>query len=139
MKRRPLGADGLADLGILAGGVRLELQPQLVAVLIPEEVDVAVAHRLEDRGGGVRRFASLPGSVFENLTGLLETRADGGEEQVLLGRVELEEVRLRDTDALRDRQRRRAGVAAGGELLDRGRDDRLATLVGSEPGLRAHD
>ena len=47
----------------------------------------------------------------------------GGDEELLLGAEELEEVGLRDADPLGDRLHRRAVQAADGELTSGGLDD----------------
>ena len=67
---------------------------------------------------------------MEDQPGPLEAVADDGEEEFPLRPEQLEQVRLRDADGPRDRLGRGADVAALGELVDRGDDDRVATFVG---------
>ena len=57
-------------------------------------------------------------------------RSDAGEEQLLLGAEQPEQVRLRDAGLARDRLGRGAVVAALGEVPQRDREDLLAALLG---------
>ena len=64
------------------------------------------------------------GRFVKDQPGPLEAVADDGEEQFPLRPEQLEQVRLRDADRSRDRLGGGAAVAARGEFVERGDDDR---------------
>ena len=114
-----------------ARGVGLELDAEQVA--IGEQAAVGGPHQVEDRAELVV-VGTASGCLLEDAPRPLEPVADDGQEQLPLRAEQLEHVWLRDADRAGDRLGRGAGVAAFGELVERGDDDRLAAFVGGLAG-----
>src|SRR5438105_11026998 len=115
----------LADLGVVAGGVGLELRLQACPVR-DQLLDVDVAHRVE------RLLAALAlGRALESLERLAQTAGDRRLEELLLRPEEPEDVRLRDAGSPGDLLRRGAVQSSRRKFDLRRVEDRLA------PHLRA--
>ena len=110
-----------ADLGVVGGGVELELQGQLVAV--PQERHVRRAHVLETLVRGVTH-----GGRAERLGDSLEGAVRDRQEERLLGAEQAHDVRLRHACALRDAIGRRS-VQTTARELDRGRSRDLGSSL----------
>ena len=128
--------DRLADLGVAARGVGLELAEQELAVA--QQVAIREADGLEHVLGGRVLGASRAAGRLEGDPRPAEPVAHGGDEEVLLRAEQLEEVRLAHAGALGDRVGRGAVVARPRELGHRGGDDLVASLVGGKAGGRCH-
>ena len=136
MERPELVADDGLDVRVRAGGVGLELdeEERPVGQELHVAMPIASSAELQQRmsPGTSRRAASS-----KVQPGPLEAAPDDRQEQLLLRPEQLEHVRLRHAGPAGDRVGRGADQAAGRELLDGRRDDRVAPLVGGHAGERA--
>jgi hypothetical protein len=121
-----------ADVGVRARGPDLHLELEQLAIL--EHPAVGHAHRGEH---GRLRMVGVPalGRPAERLKRALARALGAGQEEVLLGAEQPEQVRVRDPRRPRDRLGRRAEVPRAGELGHRDLDDLPAPFVGREAGL----
>ena len=126
-----------ATSAIVARRVRLHLHEQERAIG-GDEMMIGAPHGEED-GMGVGVVAGLGGGGAEDRHGALEGAPHGGDEELLLGAEELEQVGLRHPDALSDRRDRRPVQPAYGELTGRRFDDLAAALFFGESGRGSHD
>ena len=116
--------DDLADLGVVAGGIRLHLGPQPIPV--GEELLVGGAH-----GFQCGFAAPALGRPLERLERLAETAGHGRLVEVLLRPEQAKDVRLGDAGPLGDLLGRGCVEPAFGELDHGGLEDLFPALVGT--------
>ena len=118
----------VADHLVVAGGVTLVLEHQVVAIRL-EQLHVGLAHRRQHvRVGLGDRRVELGRAPRERLGDQLKPALHRRQEQLALVLEQAEHVRLSDADAARDAVYRRAVQAAVCELVYGGLDQRGPAL-----------
>jgi hypothetical protein len=126
----------VSDRRVVAGGVSLVLEHQIVAVGV-QQLEVGGTHGAQDVAPGERGLRGISGGRSgERVRDEVECAGNGRLKQLLLRAKEAEDVGLGNADLASDPIDRRPMQASVGELVHRGLDQRVPALGGRDARTR---